>query len=184
MEHWEIISNGQVVVDRNADELRENMFAYFKFCDENPIESKRTITSGKGVGTRVTIELKRPYSIKGLCMHCGISELYLKDIMQTKDKDDPYFQAVEMAKYIIFTQNLENAMVGEFNPIFTSKVLGMDKGDDNPAQAIKVIIENSTPELANSENEILEKMDLELERLKRLNRNNLGGNFQSQTEQS
>lgn len=176
MEHWEIIANGQIVIDQNAAELKENMFAYFKFCDDNPIISKRTITSGKGAGTKVYVEQRRAYTIKGLCIHCGISEQYLKDIMQSKDKDDPYFQAVEMAKYIIFTQNVENAMVGEFSAIFTAKLLGMDKGDENPAQAIKVIIEGGTPQLANSENEILEKLDLEMEKMKREHQRNLKGN--------
>jgi predicted nucleic-acid-binding Zn-ribbon protein len=181
MEHWELVANGQIVVDKDAEDLWENMCSYFKFCDDNPITSKRTITSGKGAGTKVSVEQKRPYTIENLCLHCGISPMYLKDIKQSKDKTDMYFKVVERAELIIRGQLIENAIVGEFNPIFTAKYIGMDKGDDSPVQAIKVIIENSTPELANSEKEILEKMDLELERLKRTQGNNFKGNFGNKT---
>lgn len=165
MEHWEIIANGQIVVDRNAEELFENMCSYFKFCDDNPIESKRTITSGKGVGNRVIQETRRPYSVKGMCLHCGISEAYLNDILQSKSKDDMYYIAVERAMYIIHTQLMENALIGEFSPILTSKILNLDN-QEKDLGAIKVEIVQGTPELANSENEVLEKIELELEKRK------------------
>jgi hypothetical protein len=166
MEHWEIIANGQIVVDRNAEELFENMCSYFKFCDDNPIESKRTITSGKGVGNRVIEEKRRPYSVKGMCLHCGISESYLNDILQSRSKEDMYYIAVERAMYIIHTQLMENALIGEFSPILTSKILKLDS-QENEVGAIKVEIVQGTPELANSENEVLEKIELELERRKK-----------------
>ena len=166
MEHWEIIANGQIVVDRNAEELFENMCSYFKFCDDNPIESKRTITSGKGVGNRVIQLTRRPYSVKGMCLHCGISESYLNDILQSKSKDDMYYIAVERAMYIIHTQLMENALIGEFSPILTSKILKLDT-QENDVGAIKVEIVQGTPELANSENEVLEKIEEELAKRKK-----------------
>lgn len=171
MEHWQIIANGQVVIDRNAEELWENMCSYFEYCDNNPIEAKRTITSGKGAGNKVSVEMKRPYTIKGLCLHCGISESYLRDIQQSKSKDDLYYIVVERAMYIIQTQLMENALVGEFNPILTSKLLNLDN-QENETGAIKVEIVQGTPELANSENEVLEKIEMELEKKKNSKREN------------
>lgn len=171
MEHWQIIANGQVVIDRNAEELWENMCSYFEYCDNNPIEAKRTITSGKGAGNKVNVEMKRPYTIKGLCLHCGISESYLRDIQQSKSKDDLYYIVVERAMYIIQTQLMENALVGEFNPILTSKLLNLDN-QENETGAIKVEIVQGTPELANSENEVLEKIEMELEKKKNSKREN------------
>lgn len=171
MEHWEIIANGQIVIDRNAEELWENMCSYFQFCDNNPIEAKRTVTSGKGVGSKVKVEMKRPYSVKGLCLHCGISESYLNDIRQSKSRDDLYYIVVERAMYIIHTQLMEHALVGEFSPQLTSKILNLDN-QDNETGAIKVEIVHGTPELANSENEVLEKIKMELEKTKNSKREN------------
>lgn len=163
MQHWEIIANGQIVIDRNAEELFENMCSYFKFCDDNPIITKRTVTSGKGVGSMVKVELKRPYSVKGMCLHCGISESYLNDILQSKSKDDMYYIVVERAMYIIHTQLMEHALVGEFSPQLTSKVLNLDNQEKDMG-AIKVEIVQGTPELANSENEVLEKIKMEYDK--------------------
>jgi predicted nucleic-acid-binding Zn-ribbon protein len=171
MEHWQIIANGQVVIDRNAEELWENMCSYFEYCDNNPIEAKRTITSGKGVGNKVKVEMKRPYTVKGMCLHCGISEGYLKDIQQSRSKDDLYYIVVERAMYIIHTQLMENALVGEFSPQLTSKVLNLDN-PENETGAIKVEIVQGTPELSNSENEVLEKIEKELEKKKNSKREN------------
>ena len=171
MEHWEIIANGQIVVDRNAEELFENMCSYFKFCDDNPITTNRTVTSGKGVGSKVVVELKRPYSVKGMCLHCGISEAYLNDILQSKERNDLYYIAVERAMYIIHTQLMEHALVGEFSAILTSKVLNLDN-QEKDLGAIKVEIVSGTPELSSNENEVLEKIELEkivLEKAKREN---------------
>jgi predicted nucleic-acid-binding Zn-ribbon protein len=172
MEHWQIIANGQVVIDRNAEELWENMCSYFEFCDNNPIEAKRTITSGKGAGNKVKVEMKRPYSVKGMCLHCGISEAYLDDIRQSKSKDDMYYIVVERALYIIHTQLMENALVGEFSPQLTSKVLTLDNPGNEPSGAIRVEIVQGTPELANSENEVLENIKMELEKKKNSKREN------------
>lgn len=171
MEHWEIIANGQIVIDRNAEELFENMCSYFRWCDNNPITSKRTITSGKGVGSRVTVESRRPYTVKGMCLHCGLSESYLNDILQSRSKDDLYYIAVERAMYIIHTQLMENALIGEFSPVLTSKILNLDS-NEKELGAIKVEIVQGTPELSNSESEVLEKIALELERTKNSKREN------------
>lgn len=184
MEHWEIVANGQIAVDRDAEELWENICSYFRFCDDNPIISKRTITSGKGAGSQVKIENRRPYTMEMLCIHCGISPMYIKDIKHNFDAESMYFKVIERAELIIRGQLVENAIIGEFNPIFTAKYIGMDKDDGTPSRAIKVIIETDTPELSNSENEVLEKMDIEAERIKRLGGKNLGGNPENQNPRS
>lgn len=166
MEHWEIVSNGQIVVDKTAEDLWENMCSYFKHCDDNPITVKRTATSGKDVGKKIGVEFKRPYTIEGMCLHCGISRRYLQEIGQSKMVDDEYYIVVERAMYIIRTQNLEYAMVGEFNPIITKALLNIDTGDDAP-QPIRVEVVQGSPKLANSETEISETINEEFEIWKR-----------------
>ncbi|WP_434127569.1 hypothetical protein, partial [Enterococcus faecium] len=75
-----------------------------------------------------------------------------------------YYIVVSKILYVIYVQAYEMAQVGVFNPIFTSKVLGMDK-DSEPTGAITVNIVRDnlppqvpTPTLAYSENEVLEKL--------------------------
>jgi hypothetical protein len=64
--------------------------------------------------------------------------------------------------YIIYVQNLEHAVAGEFNSILISKILNMDKGEQESG-SVKVSIISGLPSLSNSESEILEKLELENE---------------------
>lgn len=159
--HWEVVNAGGIVVSNSPQELWDNACKYFKWSDENPMEVKRTLRSGREAGKIVIEKHVRPYSIKGLCLHCGILEEYLKDIRMSKDKTSLYFVVVSKILYIIYIQNYEHATVGVFNPIFVAKALNMDKEDNSQQGAIKVEIVHGLPELASSENDILEALERE-----------------------
>jgi hypothetical protein len=58
---------------------------------------------------------------------------------------------------------MENALVGEFSAVLTSKVLNLDN-QEKESGAIKVEIIQGTPELANSETEVLEKIKMEMDK--------------------
>lgn len=158
--HWEIVNGARDVNSNTPQDLWKYAAEYFKWCDDNPVTVKRTLTSGKDAGRKVNVESPRPYSIKALCLHCNIMEEWLRDIRQSKDKTSDFYIVVSKILYIIFIQNLEYATIGVFNPIFTAKVLNMEK-DDTPTSAITVNIVDGIPELSKSENEILEKLELE-----------------------
>lgn len=158
--HWQVVDSGKIRVSNTPEELWSNAAGYFAWCDANPIKHTKTITSGKEVGKKVESESPRPYSIKGLCLHCGILEEYIRDVRQTKDKVSLYYVVVSKILYIIYIQNLELATVGVFNPIFVSKVLNMEK-DDTPASGVKIEIVGGLPELSKTENEILDKLERE-----------------------
>ncbi len=158
--HWEVVNSKTITASNTPQQLWDNACKYFKWCDENPIESKRLLIAGAKAGTHALDVQVRPYSIRGLCLHCGIVEEYLRDIRQSKDESSEYYIVVSRILYIVFTQNLENATIGLFNPIFTSKVLNMEK-DDTPPQGIKIEVVQGLPTLSKSENEILEKLELE-----------------------
>lgn len=155
-QHWEVIAESFTT----AEGLWQKACNFFMWCDLNPIEINRTLASGKGAGTPVKTKQIRPYTIKGLCIHLGIDEEYLKDLCETKDKSDLYYIVASRIKYVIYVQNQEMAMIGEFNPIFTSKVLAMDR-NETPNKKIVVELVQGVPPLSNSENEVLEKLDLE-----------------------
>lgn len=166
-EHWKVITNRSVVVSNTAEELWDNACKYFAWCDMNPIKNKVTAMSGKEFGRVVETEQRRLYSIKALCMHCGVLEEYLRDLRKLKDQNSDWYRTVTAIYYIIYTQNLENAAVEVFNPIFVSKILGMEK-EEVPTGAITVKVINALtdgspiPTLSNSENEILEKLEVEI----------------------
>lgn len=158
-EHWKVINSGGRQVSNTPEQLWEAAIDYFRWCDNNPITAKRTLTSGKTQGQKITIEHTRPYSIMGLCLHCSISERYLEDIKNTKN-GSVWYDTVEKILYIIYTQNLEGAIVDLYNPMMVSKILNMDKKEsftDKPVQ-IEIVDSRSTT-LANTENEVLQKLD-------------------------
>ncbi len=161
MEHWELINNGSVVVSVDAEGLWRNAAAYFQWCDEHPIVSSKTLLSGKEAGKKVNTEQPRPYSVKALCLHCGLLEEHLRDIRATKDKSSQYYIVVSRILYIIYTQNLEHGITGTYNPVMVSRVLNLEK-DDTPTSAIKIEVVGGLPELSKSENEILEKLESEI----------------------
>ncbi len=156
--HWEIMH--RVVVSESPEDLWNNATKYFRWCEDNPIMTKKTIMNGKGAGDKVFVQYVRPYSIKALCLHCGILEEWLRDVRANKDKSSLWYQVVSKILYIIYIQNLEMATIGEFNPIFTAKVLNLEK-DDTPTGSVRVELVSGLPELSKSENEILEKLELE-----------------------
>lgn len=159
-EHWKVLSAGGRQVSNTPQELWEAAITYFKWCDDNPITAKRTLTSGKTQGEKITIEYKRPYSIKGMCLHCNISERYINDIKQTNQPESEWYVIMEKILMIIYTQNLEGAIVDLYNPIMVSKVLNMDQPSDDNNKPIRVeIVHAVSNELSNSENEVLKKLD-------------------------
>lgn len=152
-QHWEVVNAGKTVISTTPESLWENAVSYFKWCDEHEIEETRVVTSGKGIGTQVKLPKQRPYSIKGLCLHCGILQEYLIDVKNSKDENSLMYQVVMRILYIIHTQNLENAVVGIFNPIFTAKVLNMES-EETPTSPVRVEIIGDLPKLATSESEM------------------------------
>lgn len=157
MNHWELVNKGNIVVSNTPIELWQNACDYFRWCDENPIKIKKTLTSGKGAGQKIETENPRPYTVKGLCIHCGILEEYITDLKNSSDKSSEYYIVASKIFYLIYVQNIELATVGVFNPIFTSKVLNMDD-QDIPTGAVVVNIVNGLPTLSNSEADALEKL--------------------------
>lgn len=180
-ELWKIVGNGGIKVYDDPEDLWNKAEAYFLYCDTTPITSKRTIQSGKGVGSKVDVENVRPYSLKGLCLFCGVNESWLKDIAGGTDNNSIWFLVVEKIMYVIYNQNVEGAYVDLFNPIMVSKILGLDKPEDNSGKITKIeIVESISTKLANSENEILKNLNYEKlvsvkEKSENLKRENLTG---------
>ncbi len=161
-EHWHRLQSGRITTFTTPEMMMESLYEYCKWSKENPIVIRKVLTSGKEAGKEVLITKTRPYSIQAFCLGCGILPEYLRDLTKTKAKDSKWYLAAVTIVNVIRTQNIEYAMIDEFNPIFTAKILGLEK-EEAPTGAVKVEIvrEDKTLQLSNSENELLEKLDLE-----------------------
>lgn len=161
-EHWQFLNDGGAKTYTTAKQLWDVAAEYFKWCDDNPIQLPKKAMSGKEFGREVMITKKRPYTVIHLCLHCGIVPEYLKDMQRLNNKNNEFYHVVTSIVNIIKGQNIEMAMIDEFNPIFTSKILGLER-EEAPTGGIKVEVIQlpASLGLSNSENALLEKIELE-----------------------
>lgn len=162
-EHWKVVASGGQTISNTPQQLWEKAVEYFKWCDNNPITAKRTMTSGKTQGDKVEVEYRRPYTVRAMCLHCNISERYINDIKNSHKVDSEWYIIVEKILYIIYTNNLEGALVDLYNPIMVSKVLNLDKGNDgDDDKPVRIEIVNThSAQMANSESEVLKNLDFQ-----------------------
>ncbi len=162
-EHWQIVNLGGIMVGNTPEEIWRGACEFFKHCDSNPVTVKTTLKSGKEAGKVVLETHQRPYTIKGLCLHLGVTEEFLRDMRNVKDKSSLWYITISKIYYIIYTQAQEMGTLGIFNPIFTAKILNLDKEEvSNDKIRIEVITGGNIPSLSDSENAILEKLELEI----------------------
>lgn len=163
-EHWEHLYEGKISTFLTGKQLYEQGMKYFQWCKDNPIEIEKKAMTGKEIGKSVVVRKVRPYTILHLCLHLGIDQQYLKDMCKLQDKSNEFYVSATALVNIVRGQNIEMAMVDEYNPIFTAKMLGLEK-EETPSGAITVRIEQSTSNLSltNSEAALLEKIKEENE---------------------
>lgn len=103
-----------------AQDLLIEVVAYFKWCDENPLQEEK-IFQFKGSVIRAETDKVRPYTKKGLCTFLGIPESRLASYKLQSE----YADAMEMIEQVIFTQKFENAAAGLMNATIISRDLGL-----------------------------------------------------------
>lgn len=165
MQHWEVLSNGGVTVSNSPETLWNAAVKYFKWCEENPIETKGQVNVGKKAGEQITSETTRPYSIKGFCLHAGLLEEYIRDIYDSKDSTSDYYAVMSRIMYVIDTQNIEYATVGLFNSVFVTKMMNLEQGETSN-KGVTVNIIGGERRLARSEQEVLDDLEVEKSILK------------------
>lgn len=163
MQLWEVIGNrAHITISDTAEDMWKRACEYFLWCDENPVTWKSTIMSGSKGGSKVENESPRPYSVRAMCIFCGLSESYISSIRNSKDQQSDYYIVISKILSIIYVQNLDYATAGVFNPIFTSKLLNLGEEDNGTLEPAKVqIITDGIPTLSSSENEVLQKLEME-----------------------
>lgn len=159
-EHWKMIAAGGIVISVTPEGLWEQAIGYFQWCDNNPIKTNKTMLTGKTQGQKMEVEYKRPYTIDGFCLHAGITKRYLTDIKGMYGMESPWYMVAEKILSVIYTQNLEGAIVDLFNPMVISKILNIDKPQEEDQRAVRVeIIDTRKGELSTNENDIMNNLD-------------------------
>jgi hypothetical protein len=146
--HWMVKS---VNVGNTAEELWESAKLYFMWCEANPIYKREMI---RQTGAMIDTECPRPFNLPALCIHCGVTPGYILD-MARNTKAGMYHLVAQKILQVIYSQNLEYAMVGIFNPVVTSKKLNLgaqeEIGKASTTINIEVVKGDNIPELADSE---------------------------------
>jgi len=146
--HWMIKSKA---VGDTAETLWESAKEYFMWCEANPIFKKEMI---KQTGAIVDMECPRPFNLPALCLHCGVTTGYITDMARNPRAGDFFFVAQRILQ-VIYSQNLEYAMVGIFNPVISAKKLNLGENDETgkvPAQInVEVITYAGQPSLSETE---------------------------------
>lgn len=159
-QQWEVVDNYRNIVSNTPEELWDNAVSYFKWCKDNPIEIKKTAMTGKDAGKKFIVELPVMYTIKGLCLHCNVLEEYLKDMRAAKETAPDWYIVVSKILYIIHDQNMTYAALDLFNPILVGRLHNIEK-DDTPPANITINHVQGLPDLSESENEVLQKLESE-----------------------
>jgi hypothetical protein len=108
--------------------------AFFQWCDENP-RYRTEIIKHKLSWDTVDIELKRPYTLSGLCMHLGVSQGYLRqtkaDLVERLEAGRiteaqlQVLAAIEWVYQIVFTDQIEGAASGQYNANIVARLNGL-----------------------------------------------------------
>ena len=106
------------------EEFIEGCVSYFESVDKDRSWDKIDY-KGSEVQT-VTIPIKVPYTLSGLCVHLGVNETYLNTLMyrlNDEDEADIAFDLViKEVKEIVKNNQVTGALVGHYNSNLTARL--------------------------------------------------------------
>jgi len=152
--HWERIADARVSgIGHSPEDLWNAALAYFMWCDQNPIYKSELIRSGGDAGRVMQVPIERPYTVRGLCLHMGITMDYIFEVSRSRERSD-YFFVIKTILDIIHTQVLEGTLTGIYSQVAAVKHLNLGRELEqktNPIVQVNVI---QGPGLLGNENEI------------------------------
>lgn len=148
--HWMVKAK---VSGSAAEDLWNDAVEYFMWCESHPIYKEEMV---RQTGAVANTKAPRPFNLPALCIHCGVTPAYIVDMARNKAAGDFHLVAQKILA-VIYSQNLEYAMVGIFNANVTSKKLNLGTPDDEGGKAAATVniqvIENGAPPLLENEQE-------------------------------
>lgn len=123
-----------------ADILVQHAKDFFEWCDLNP-RYKTEIIKHKMEWDTVEIELRRPYTMSGLCMYIGVSQSYFRQYKadlhekleaKTISHDDMrVLNVIEWIEQIVYTDQIEGAATGQYNANIIARLNGLSENVNN-----------------------------------------------------
>lgn len=142
---------------KSANALWKRSLEYFEWCDNNPFyksEQLKKPGTGMVVGdkfipgeTLVDMPVKRPYTLKGLCIFLGVNEKYFNtfvrkhEVKEIKVDRSDWLEVIAKIKDIVGNQQYEGAAAGFFQANIVARMLGLaDKTEAKNETTVKEVI--------------------------------------------
>lgn len=101
--------------------MLEAMEEYVKWAMDNPL-----MTTQVAMGGLIEVPVRRPITIAGYCLFCGVVESYLRSFeSQQKDRKPEFIAVIKTIKEFINDDLFSGAAAGQFNANLISKKLGL-----------------------------------------------------------
>lgn len=150
---WKLRSkHGRDKIFSSPEILWEECCKYFEATDSRKWTKKDWV--GKDA-FEVTRETETPYSKSGLCLFLDCDWRTIEALKDDSNKD--FMHIITRIEQIIYTQKLEGASVGAFNPSIVARELGLTEKQD--ISNTNINIELSTEEKRRKIAELKEKLN-------------------------
>lgn len=118
----------------DAATLLDAAYEYFDWCKYNP-RYKTELVKYQGLADEQDVPVGRPFLIKGLTNYLGVSEGYFRaakanlrkkiDEGRASEAEVELLDAYELIEGIVYQDQVEGAMTGEYSPILTARINGL-----------------------------------------------------------
>ncbi len=153
--HWQRLADGDVVAPETPEDFWRSAVSYFSWCDNNPLGTRESsYGSHGGLKSVFKREFARPYTLTGLCIHCGVSEKWINEIRVNMNPESLWYQVIEKVIYVIYTQNVEYSIVGMFNKDLSSKQIESLKPQQDDAPIRIEVVSSKSMKIASNESEV------------------------------
>lgn len=139
---------------KTALELAQVADAYFKECDDNPVDisTRKTVgaeqsakTGSKAKSVEIKESVPTPYTIEDFCDFANISDWTM--LKKTKKYQTREFLGIIRAiENRIRGQQIRGSLVGLYNPNLTARINGLAEKVDNTVNGISFIIDKAGKE--------------------------------------
>lgn len=113
--------DGRELIYKDPSELLEASYEYFDWCNKNPVKREEVIKGGILAGTTVKVNITRPYTLGGLCIHIGIGKRTFDGYCERED----FVPITTHIREIIQQNQIEGAMSGTYKENIVARLLGL-----------------------------------------------------------
>jgi len=110
-------------------EWHDKFIEYFEWADKRSWNKSELIKSGEMVGEIIPVPSPIPFSVKGFCLFAGVSMQTFYNYESLKGYED-YFEITQWGRTIIETQQLEGAIVGQFQHNIIARIQNIAERTD------------------------------------------------------